>query len=91
MNATARVAGVVTTGGGLMVASHLIPALAGVLLVLGLVLIVPIAVVLLTAARSRDVQRQANSAAVLDWLLAVVRPATSAPAGASRDQVNTRR
>ncbi|MGI9002440.1 MAG: hypothetical protein ACR2GH_12335 [Pseudonocardia sp.] len=74
-----------------MVASYLIPALSGMLLVLGLVITVPIAVVLLTAARSRDAQRQANSTAVLDRLLAVIRPATSTPAEAIRGQVNIRR
>lgn len=64
-------------GSGLVVASYLIPTLFGVLLVLGLVLTVPIAVVLLTATCSRDPQRQANAAAVLDRLLAAIRPGAS--------------
>lgn len=51
-------------------ASYTDPTLSIAVLVIGLALALPIAVVILTAARSLDRRRQANAIAVLERLLA---------------------
>lgn len=67
-----KFAGAATAGGGLAVAGIYSPAPLFVLAGVGLLVIGPVAVVMLTAALSRNPERQRNAATVLDKILAVV-------------------